>query len=210
MALNQITEAIDIAQKRAALKAELDSLEKQETEAKARAHVDAVAQAQALIEHFKIASDELLFTAKLTLPPRFRHPETGDTWHGYGQRPYWINDDNIDEYRIKPLKNGKKTSKKSSTKKSKQAEPKTAQPMSEQSEAGDATAEVAAVASVPKSEFAVAAADATPEATHIALGQFTQLPVGTHDQQPASSHDFPLCAAGVQSYVTAVRDAWSS
>nr|CCA85910.1 hypothetical protein RALSY_40107 [Ralstonia syzygii R24] len=162
-----------------------------------RAH--SIAEVQALIDHFGIAADEIIFTAKLTLPPRFRHPETGDTWHGYGHRPDWINDDNIDEYRIKPLKNGKKTGKKSSTKTGKQAE-------ADQHEANDAEAEAVAVDGVTtESEVAAVAANVAPEATDIAVSEIAQQPVSVQGQQPAVNYGSSLMASGVQSYVNAVR-----
>lgn len=204
MALNEITQKFDdIAQKRAALKAELDSLEAHERAEKTQLRASGIAEAQALINHFGIAADEVIFTAKLTLPPRFRHPETGNTWHGYGKRPEWINDDNIDDYRIKPLKNGKKSGK--------QAKSNAKQAETQQHEAGNAVAEATAVDSVTtESEAAAIAANVAPEATHIAVSEFAQQPVCVQGQPPAVNYGSSLMAAGVQSYVTAVRDAWSS
>ncbi|WP_439671209.1 hypothetical protein AEMCBJ_01665 [Cupriavidus necator] len=224
MALNEITEAIDIAQKRAALKAELDSLTKQEEEVKARAHADAVAQVQEWLNCFQIARDELTFTAPLTLVPRFLNPETGDMWHGYGKRPEWINDDNIDEYRIKPLKNGKKTGKKSVTKTDKQAKSKTTQPVAEHAEASDvqatatdisATIESEVASSAPittapediatKSKASAVAENTTPEDS--ATGsKFAQQPISAQGRQSAVNYaaSSPM-AAGIQSYVNAAR-----
>lgn len=224
MALNEITQEFDeIAQKRAALEAELNSLTKHEEEAKAHMHANVVLQVQGLVDYFQIARDELTFTAPLKLVPRFLNPETGDTWHGFGKRPDWINDDNIDEYRIKPLKKGKKTGTKSSMKKGQQAKSKTTQPMTEHAETGDLTAtatnistiaasEVASTAPITTSEQDIAheseagavASNATQEGS-ATVSEYTQQPISVHGQQPAVSYGSGLMAAGVQSYVNAVR-----
>ena len=85
--LNEINSLLNqFTQKRAALEAELAALEQKESASKASLHADAVEQVQALINGFDIAPDEVTFTSKRTLKPKYRHPETGDTWHGYGKR----------------------------------------------------------------------------------------------------------------------------
>ncbi|MGN7100323.1 H-NS family nucleoid-associated regulatory protein [Ralstonia holmesii] len=206
MALNEITQEFDeIAQKRAALEAELNSLTKHEEEAKAHMHANVVSQVQGLVDYFQIARDELTFTAPLKLVPRFLNPETADTWHGFGKRPDWINDDNIDEYRIKPQKKGKKTSTKSSTKKAQQAKSKTTQPVTEQVEADNAAATGADISTnAPSEATSPTAIIAAPEST-AAVSELTQRPVGTTAAQPTVAHGFSLMAGGVQSYLAAVK-----
>lgn len=39
--------------------------------------------------------------AKTTLPPKYRNPETGDTWSGRGKAPRWIDPNNKEKYLIK-------------------------------------------------------------------------------------------------------------
>ncbi len=113
--LNEINLALDdFAQKRAALKAELVALEQQEEGTKSRLRTDAIVQVQALIKSFAIAPDEVTFTAKRTLKPKYRDPVTGDTWHGYGKRPASLKSvKNLDDYLIDPSQKRKKPAKKS-------------------------------------------------------------------------------------------------
>lgn len=99
--LNEITKKFDgYAQKRAVIEAELAALFAQEMTEKANLRMEAVVEAQALLDHFEIAPDEMTFRAKRTLKPRYRNPETGETWHGYGRRAAWLKNKNLDDYRI--------------------------------------------------------------------------------------------------------------
>ncbi|VBM56239.1 histone family protein nucleoid-structuring protein H-NS [Burkholderia pseudomallei] len=121
--LNEINLALnEFAQKQAALKAELEALEEQEKETKSRLRADVIAQTQALIDGFDIAPDEVIFTAKRTLTPKYRHPETGDTWHGYGKRPECFKGiENLDGYLIDASKKSPTATKKKGSTKAKAA-----------------------------------------------------------------------------------------
>ncbi|KVW05811.1 hypothetical protein WK91_34545 [Burkholderia cepacia] len=112
--LNEINAMLnEFSQKRAALEAELTALEQRESQSKATLHVEAVAQAQALIDGFAIAPDEVSFTAKRTLKPKYRDPETGNTWHGFGKRPACFKGiKNLDDYLIDASKKSAATAKK--------------------------------------------------------------------------------------------------
>jgi DNA-binding protein H-NS len=118
MMMNEITlELGESAQKQAALKAELAALEQHEKEIKSRLRASAVVQAQTLVDVFEIAPDEMTFTAKRTLKPKYRDPVTGDTWHGFGKRPASLkNVENIDDYLIDPAQKSKKSVTKSTKK----------------------------------------------------------------------------------------------
>lgn len=39
--------------------------------------------------------------AKTTLSPKYRNPETGETWSGRGKAPRWIDPNNKEKYLIK-------------------------------------------------------------------------------------------------------------
>ncbi|MDD7803734.1 H-NS histone family protein [Ralstonia solanacearum] len=205
MALNEITEAIDIAQKRAALKAELETLEKQEEEAKGRAHADAVAQTQALIDHFDIAPDEVTFTAKRILPPRFLNPETGETWHGWGKRPESFKGKDLEAYRIKSELPHEMAGKKSGTKTGKQAKSKTTQPVAEHTEASDVMAAAPDISITAELEVASTAPTATEPEDIAPVSELTQQTISVQGRQPAVNYGSSLMATGVRSYVNAVR-----
>ncbi|MDB0564358.1 H-NS histone family protein [Ralstonia solanacearum] len=176
MALNEITQEFDeIAQKRIALQAELDSLNAQEKAAKTEKRASGIAQAQALIDHFDIAPDEVTFSAKRTLVPRFRDPETGETWHGYGKRPSAFKDKDIEGYRIK----APKTSKKSGTKKGQQAKSRTTQPVAEQAQTDNVTATATGISTTAASEVAPSTPITTAPESTTAVGEFSQRPVTT-------------------------------
>lgn len=165
--LNEITQTFDeITQKRAALQAELDHIDLEEKAAKAQMRADATAQIQALLTYFSIAPDELKFTRKRALVPRFRNPETGETWHGIGRRPVWLKDKEIRDYRITP---SPKSEKKYKSSKKKQGQQATTLPSNEQGQAGNASAATTAINSTTlnaDSEAATTSSIATNDYRH--------------------------------------------
>lgn len=206
MALNEITQKFDdIAEKRAALQAELNNLDAHEKEEKKQMRAGGIAEAQALIKHFSIAPDEVIFTAKRTLPPRFRDPETGNTWHGFGKRPEWINDDNIESYRIDPKK-----AKKAGEKPAKKTKSKAKQADAQQHEAANATVAATEVDSTPAKPEAAAVAENVAPKDSATISDFEQQPISAQSRQPAVNYGSSFMASGVRSYVTAVRDSRSS
>lgn len=80
-----------------------------EEAAKAAAMIRAniIASLKPIIEHLDIKPYELgmsPYTAQ-SLPPKFRNPNTGETWHGQGRRPSWIPSElktkDLEQFRIK-------------------------------------------------------------------------------------------------------------
>ncbi|WP_071764393.1 H-NS histone family protein [Burkholderia ubonensis] len=57
-----------------------------------------------LVMEFEITSFEIRqlekITRRSTVVPRFFNPETGATWSGRGRRPKWLNQYNLDAYRL--------------------------------------------------------------------------------------------------------------
>ncbi|SDB85948.1 H-NS histone family protein [Paraburkholderia lycopersici] len=129
--LNEINSMLnEFTQKRAALKAELTELEQKEAASKANLHAEAVAQAQALLDAFDIAPDEVTFKAKRTLKPKYRDPETGKTWHGFGKRPACFKGiKNLDAYLIDGPKTSATTTKKNGPNKTNGEKRSTDQPV---------------------------------------------------------------------------------
>ncbi|MGY6127137.1 H-NS histone family protein (plasmid) [Paraburkholderia strydomiana] len=39
--------------------------------------------------------------AGLPVAPKYRNPETGETWSGRGRTPHWIKDQDLERFRIK-------------------------------------------------------------------------------------------------------------
>jgi DNA-binding protein H-NS len=55
----------------------------------------AISEALTLIKQYDLTARDLFSTtapkAKGVLPPKYRHPETGQTWSGKGRPPKWLN-----------------------------------------------------------------------------------------------------------------------
>lgn len=80
---------------------DLDGLRQQIRDREARLHDEAVENIQSLIDQLKIKSTELRFPDQpskkggVTRPvnpvaPKYRNPETGETWSGRGRTPVWM------------------------------------------------------------------------------------------------------------------------
>jgi DNA-binding protein H-NS len=78
------------------------ALEQQIAAARVRETADAVAKARALVADFDLTADDIFppsgkvrSTAKKPsgkVAPKYRNPQTGETWTGRGKAPKWIQD----------------------------------------------------------------------------------------------------------------------
>lgn len=85
-----------------ARKQELDAEIEQARKAEAEA---ALAGVRETIAAFGFTADDLFGSRRksrtaLSAVPRFRHPETGETWGGRGPRPRWLKGKNPEEFRV--------------------------------------------------------------------------------------------------------------
>lgn len=79
-----------------------EALEQQIAAARVRETADAIAKVRALIADFDLTSDDIFPSAgkvrgaakKPTgkVAPKYRNPQTGETWTGRGKAPKWIQD----------------------------------------------------------------------------------------------------------------------
>lgn len=78
------------------------ALEQQIAAARVRETADAIAKVRALIADFELTSEDIFPSASKTrgsakkaggkVPPKYRNPQTGETWTGRGKAPRWIQD----------------------------------------------------------------------------------------------------------------------
>ncbi|WP_454875514.1 H-NS histone family protein [Paraburkholderia xenovorans] len=68
-------------------------------------------EASATLERVREAVAEFGFTpedvfgkrrkdARVPVAPKYRHPETGETWSGRGRAPRWLKDQDLERFRI--------------------------------------------------------------------------------------------------------------
>ncbi len=69
---------------------------------------DAINQIKSIMEEYGITIADLGKTTKVkgtrtktTLAPKYRNPETGETWSGRGKAPKWIDPKNKEKFLIK-------------------------------------------------------------------------------------------------------------
>lgn len=77
----------ELLAQREALEAQIEAARKQEVS-------DVLAQIRGLVQDYGLTADDI-FTARRVSPavaPKYRNPETGDTWTGRGKPPSWIRD----------------------------------------------------------------------------------------------------------------------
>ena len=86
-----------------------EQLEKEIQELRKKEMSDAISQARALVAEFSLTMEDVFppargkraTTAGNTVAPKYRNPETGDTWTGRGKAPKWIaNEDNREKFAI--------------------------------------------------------------------------------------------------------------
>ena len=86
-----------------------EQLEKEIQELRKKEMSDAVTQARALVAEFSLTMEDVFPPARgkratstgNKVAPKYRNPETGDTWTGRGKAPKWIaNEDNREKFAI--------------------------------------------------------------------------------------------------------------
>lgn len=86
-----------LAQKKA-IEAELEQARKQEIG-------ESIASIRALIEKFGLTEADLFSkapTEQKAVQPKYRNPETGETWAGRGREPMWMKGRDREEFAIAP------------------------------------------------------------------------------------------------------------
>lgn len=92
------------------LLAQREALEQQIAEARRNEISQAVAEIREKVTMYGLTATDIFggpVTAKRssstlgkTVPPKYRNPNTGETWTGRGKPPKWIADQNRDQYLI--------------------------------------------------------------------------------------------------------------
>ena len=86
-----------------------EKLEKQIQDARNHELTDAVSTVRALVADFSLTAEDVFpparskraYTAGNKVAPKYRNPETGDTWTGRGKAPKWIaGEENRDKFAI--------------------------------------------------------------------------------------------------------------
>jgi len=85
----------ELLAQREALEAQIQTARKQEVS-------DVIAKIRGLVQDYGLTADDI-FTARRassTVAPKFRNPETGDTWTGRGKPPKWIQNQDREKFVI--------------------------------------------------------------------------------------------------------------
>lgn len=88
-----------------------DELEKKIQDARQRELTEAVAKVRALIEEHSLTAEDVFPPARAgrsgnatgtgsKVAPKYKNPETGETWTGRGKAPKWIQDQDRSKYEI--------------------------------------------------------------------------------------------------------------
>ncbi len=86
-----------------------DALEQQIQEARTRELTDAVSKVRALVAEYELYSEDVFPTARASrtanasgakVAPKYKNPETGETWTGRGKAPKWIQDQDRSKFAI--------------------------------------------------------------------------------------------------------------
>lgn len=88
----------ELLARKQALDAEIEQARRAEAEA-------ALANVRETIAAFGFTPDDLFGTRRKSrgasnVVPRFRHPETGETWGGRGPRPRWLKGKDPEQFRV--------------------------------------------------------------------------------------------------------------
>lgn len=88
----------ELLARKQALDAEIEQARRAEAEA-------ALANVRETIAAFGFTPDDLFGTRRKSrgasnAAPRFRHPETGETWGGRGPRPRWLKGKDPEQFRV--------------------------------------------------------------------------------------------------------------
>lgn len=85
----------ELLAQREALEAQIETARKQEVS-------EVVAKIRGLVQDYGLTADDI-FAARRVSPavaPKYRNPETGDTWTGRGKPPTWIRDKDRSQFVI--------------------------------------------------------------------------------------------------------------
>lgn len=89
------------------LQAEIKELQAQAEQARQSEIAKAIAEVREKIQEYGLTEADLFSSDKKTrkagsptVKPKYRHPETGETWTGRGKPPKWIAGKNKDDYLI--------------------------------------------------------------------------------------------------------------
>jgi DNA-binding protein H-NS len=85
-----------------------DMLAQQIEDARKRETTDALAKVRAIIAEYQLTAQEVFPIGRKArnggsagkVPPKFRDPETGQTWTGRGKAPRWIDGKERDQFLI--------------------------------------------------------------------------------------------------------------
>ena len=80
-----------------------DELEKQIQEVRTRELADAVAKVRALIQEHGLTAADVFppsRSAGTKVAPKYKNPQTGETWTGRGKAPKWIQDQDRSKFEI--------------------------------------------------------------------------------------------------------------
>lgn len=85
-----------------------EELEKQIQDARKRELAEAVQKVRTLIEEYSLTLDDVFppartsrsGTAGTKVAPKYKNPETGETWTGRGKAPKWIQDKDRSKFEI--------------------------------------------------------------------------------------------------------------
>lgn len=82
---------------------ELDALQQERALAIKNAAKHALAQVKQIIAKYGFTADQVFSETKTRAQaaPRYRNPETGQTWSGRGREPKWIKGKDVEQFRIK-------------------------------------------------------------------------------------------------------------
>ena len=99
------------------LQTQLDSLDRQIEEARSVELASAVAEIHRIMEEHLVEPEHLGFVRmtrlpgkkglkpkqgiKLSLPPLYQNPNTGQTWSGRGRAPAWLPEENRERFRVR-------------------------------------------------------------------------------------------------------------
>lgn len=85
-----------------------EELEKKIKEVRQRELADAVSKVRALIQEHGLSAADVFSSARATrssatgskVAPKYKNPETGETWTGRGKAPKWIQDQDRSKFTI--------------------------------------------------------------------------------------------------------------
>jgi len=87
------------------LLAQKEQLEKLIAEARRKEAAAELERVRESVEEFGFTPEDVFGKrsgkGRRAAAPKYRNPETGDTWSGRGRAPHWIKDQDLERFRIK-------------------------------------------------------------------------------------------------------------